>query len=301
MIGHRPYRDPLDIARLEGLLSEGLSASPASAYLHPGDLEWRAFGPHGFPLSDLIEIWEDGDRVVGFGFLESQAGFSWQVAPDLRGSDLDREIARRCLDGTLRWRAENGLEPYAATETSVGDMTRNTLLESLGFRATEVGWVGFRRSLDDLPPIEPPNGSVARAMHNDEVDSRASCQFEAFSPGSRTTPDTWRALMSAAPGYVRDLDSVVVTPDGVVAAAAMCWLDERTGIGLFEPVATRPAFQRQGYGRALMLRGLHALRDHGMTSAIVNTNHTNVASQALYRSVGFQDRDHGFDHEYRTA
>lgn len=301
MSAHRPYRDRSDIARLNTLLAQGAAASPDSGYMHPGDLEWRAFGPHGFPLSELIEIWEDGAAVVGFGFLESQPGFSWQVAPDRRGTELDSEIAQWCLDGTLRWRSGNGLEPYAATETSAGDATRNALLESLGFRRSDTGWVGFRRSLDNLPPFDPLNGSVARSMRDDEVASRATCQFEAFSPGSRTTPDSWRAMMSAAPGYIRDLDSVVVTPDGIVAAAAMCWLDQHNKIGLFEPVATRPSFQRQGYGRALMLRGLHALRDHGMTSAIVTTNRTNIAAQALYRSVGFQDRDHGFDYEHRPA
>ena len=38
-----------------------------------------------------------------------------------------------------------------------------------------------------------------------------------------------------------------------------------------------------------------------MTSAIVGTNRTNAAAQALYRSVGFQDRNHGFEYEYRPA
>lgn len=282
-------------------MEAGLHASPDSGYMHSGDLQWRAFGPHGFPLAEIIEVWEDGGAVVGFVLLESTSGFSAQVVPELRGSDVEREVLAWGLAATLRWRAEHGLEPLCELEVFADDVARIALIESMGFRAAETGFVEFRRGLDDIEGVTLPAGFTARAMRDDEIESRATCQHEAFAPGSRTTPATWRAMIAAAPGYQRDLDTVVVGPDGVVVSAAMTWLDKANKIGLFEPVATRPAFQGKGFGRALMLQGLIALRAHGMETAFVATNRTNERAIALYTSVGFVHRNHGFDYDWRSA
>jgi ribosomal protein S18 acetylase RimI-like enzyme len=269
--------------------------------MHPGDLQWRAFGPHGFPLSELVEVWEDGGTIVGWGFLESQAGYSWQVLPELRGSSVDAEIARWAHDATLRWRGENNLDASCGTEVFADDGLRIAILEAMGYRQHGAEFVAFKRALGDIPAPSLPEGWAARAITEVDIDSRATCQYEAFSPGSRTTPQTWRAMMASAPGYRQALDTVVVTPEGVVAAAAMCWLDERNRIGLFEPVATRPAYQRRGVGKALMLQGLRALAARGMTQAFVGTNASNTAARALYTSVGFQPRNHGYEMEWRPG
>jgi ribosomal protein S18 acetylase RimI-like enzyme len=103
--------------------------------------------------------------------------------------------------------------------------------------------------------------------------------------------------MAHASGYDPSLDSVVVTPEGGVAAAALAWLDVENKVGEFEPVATHPAFQRQGLGKAVLLRGLAEMRDRGMTSAIVQTNATNDAAIALYQSVGFRIASRSSEYE----
>jgi ribosomal protein S18 acetylase RimI-like enzyme len=281
------------------VLERGLAATPDAAYLHPGDLQWRAFGPHGFPLSELIELWAEGDEVVGFGFLESASGFSYEVLPERRGTDLEWEIIHWGHEGVLKWRTEQGLELLATVEVFADDAVRAEMLGRIGYQRTDTGFVAFKRGLDEIQSPVLSDGWEARGIREVDIDSRATCQYEAFSPGSRTTPETWRWLMANAPAYDTDLDSVVVAPDGRVASAAMAWLDTSNKIGLFEPVATRPAFQQQGLGRAALLRGLRAMREHGMTTAFVGTNRANAAAQALYRGVGFMDRNHGFEYEWR--
>jgi ribosomal protein S18 acetylase RimI-like enzyme len=300
-ITHRPHRDAADFTACVAVLQAGLAASPDSGYLHPGDLAWRAFRPHGFPLPEVIEVWEDGARIAGFVLLESESGFSCQLLPHMRGGDLERELLSWAHDATLKWRAHHNLEPLCTIEVFADDAARITILESMGYRAIETGWVDFRRSLDAIAEPALADGWQVRGLREQDIDSRATCQSEAFSPGSRTTPDTWRHMMANAPGYDADLDSVVVTPDGTVAAAALAWADHATRIGVFEPVGTRPSFQRQGLGRACLYRGLRAMRDHGMTTAIVGTNRTNEPAKALYRSVGFEDRNRGFEYEWRPS
>jgi ribosomal protein S18 acetylase RimI-like enzyme len=286
---------------MTAVLEAGLVTSLDSGYMHPGDLQWRVFGPHGFPLSEIIELWEDNGAIVGFALLESQTTYSWQVLPEFRGSALDAEIARWAHNATLRWRRENSLLLTCSVEVFDDDGPRISLLESIGYRRTEYEFVAFKQTLRDIPTPVLPAGFAARALEDADIESRARCQFEAFAPGSRTTAATWRALMGSSPAYRRELDSVVAAPDGTIVAAAMCWLDERNRIGLFEPVATRPDYQRRGMGRALMLRGLRALGDHGMATAFVSTNATNTAARALYTSVGFKPRNHGYEMTWRPA
>jgi ribosomal protein S18 acetylase RimI-like enzyme len=94
--------------------------------------------------------------------------------------------------------------------------------------------------------------------------------------------------MKNAPGYEPDLDNIAVRADGIVGAGALVWLDHANRIGEFEPVGTRPQFQRMGLGRAILLRGLAKMRERGMRTAIVGTNATNAAAIATYESVGFR-------------
>jgi ribosomal protein S18 acetylase RimI-like enzyme len=285
--GHRSFRDISDIGLMMDVLVEGRGASPHSGYMHPGDLQWRAFGPHGFPLEEIIGIWELDGVVLGWALLSSAEGFDAQVRPGERGTGLEREIIGWAEAATLKWRSDQGLPLLCTTEAFVDDETRIEMLESRGYRPVGMSGVCFARALDALAEPDMPAGWEVRGLRDGDVDSRAACQFEAFAPGSKTTPETWRSLMANAPGYDADLDSVVVTPEGIVASAALAWLDEHNRVGEFEPVGTRPSFQRMGCGRAALLRGMRAMRDHGMTSAIVQTNATNAPAIALYESVGF--------------
>jgi GNAT superfamily N-acetyltransferase len=188
--------------------------------------------------------------------------------PDRRGSRLEVEILAWCQEGTLTWRRENGLEARCSVDVYPDDAARIAILESMGYVATDVGLIAFQRDgLEDVAEPVLADGFDVRGLRLEDVDSRATCAAEAFATTGKTTPQTWRALMASAPGYEADLDTVVVAPDGTVAAAALAWLDPANRIGLFEPVATRPSFQGQGCGKAALLRGLHAMRDHGMRRA----------------------------------
>lgn len=285
---HRPYRDGSDLDAMKRLLVDGRRVSPHSGYMHVGDIDWSLFGPHGLPLSALVHLWEDGYALAAWVLL-SRAGFDYQVAPARRGSDIEREIVAWGQGATFAWQKMQGVALSCVVEPFVDDRHRVALLEGLGYAATGLGSVQFARRLDAAIP-EPalPEGWEVRGLRESDIESRAAAQFEAFAPGSKTTPATWRHLMTNAPGYDADLDNVVVAPDGTVAAAALVWLDAENRVGEFEPVGTRPAFQRRGLARAALLRGLHIMRGRGMTTAIVQTNADNAPAIAAYQSVGFE-------------
>ncbi len=78
-------------------------------------------------------------------------------------------------------------------------------------------------------------------------------------------------------------DLVAIAPDGAVASFCTIWFDDVTRSAYFEPVATVPAHQRRGLGKALMTEGLRRLQRMGATRAFVGGY--SQAANALYRSV----------------
>lgn len=283
---------------MKQLLVDGLAVSPISGYMHTGYLEWKLFGPSGYPLDEIVRIWElPGGRHAAWCILGADA-FDYQIAIDLRGSDIERDVIAWGQASVLAWRREQGLEPRCSIECFADDDGRRRLIEQLGYRASERGSLHLARSLKEpIPEPSPADGWRVCGLSEPYIDSRAETQYEAFAPGSRTTPETWRHLMKNAPGYDADLDSIAVHDDGTVGAAALVWTVDVNLIGEFEPVGTRPRFQRRGLGRAVMLRGLTKLRERGMRTACVGTNKTNAAAIALYESVGFRIRNSFIEYE----
>ena len=82
-------------------------------------------------------------------------------------------------------------------------------------------------------------------------------------------------------------DVVAIAPDGVTAAYVNGWADPLNRIGDFGPVGTRPAYRRQGLGRAVLLAALHRMRACGMDRVCVSTGESNIPARRLYESVGF--------------
>jgi mycothiol synthase len=77
----------------------------------------------------------------------------------------------------------------------------------------------------------------------------------------------------------------------------VCWPDASNRVGLFEPVGTRPAAARRGFGRAVVLEAFRRLREKDMRTAIVGTGTVNRPATALYASAGFDivlDRMHAY-------
>jgi mycothiol synthase len=93
--------------------------------------------------------------------------------------------------------------------------------------------------------------------------------------------------LRATPSYRTNLDLVAVAPDGTLAAYCICWYDQATQIGLFEPVGTHPAYRRQGFGRAVVVEGLRRLQAAGAIVAWVTAVDSNEPAGRLYENVGF--------------
>lgn len=188
------------------------------------------------------------------------------------------EFLRRCLT-TL---AERGF-----TQVVTGALSP---LEQVGFLAAgfDVAERLHLLALDlttGLPatPPGPPTRRVPRRRRAEvlAVDGASFSAFWCFDDGGlhdalEATPQTRFRMMEL---------------DGEVCAYAICG---RAGArGFVQRLAVSPAHRREGFGRRLLLDGLHWMRRHGVRSAVVNTQLDNTVALTLYTDVGFRPEPTG--------
>ena len=151
-----------------------------------------------------------------------------------------------------------------------------------------------------IPDVTLPAGYTIRSLGDGlELLERCYASGLAFHEGDIKTAVenredvTWYRNIQTAPLYRRDLDLVAIASDGSIASFATIWFDDSTRSAYFEPVATVPAHQRKGLGRALLTEGLRRLQKMEAIDAFVGGY--SKEANALYQSVM------GNDHEKSEA
>jgi ribosomal protein S18 acetylase RimI-like enzyme len=309
MLRSRPFDGEGDFPALRAFLVS-LRSQVGPACWHVGDLTWRTF-LHGIhhDLSRTVRLWEDEDGILGFGILTPPrrgkdpshrvAHFDLQVAPRTRGRGVEEAIVA-WAQRTSREMEEPG-EPVSgrdlvaelAYEDEAGPIRS---LERLGFRRGD--WEGTLLSRPLDAPIEAPclpEGFALRAVGGEgEISERAAAHREAFHP-SRVTDEHYLRLMRM-PEYRQALDLVAVSPEAAIASFAIVWQDEANREVEFEPVGTRPAFQRRGLGSAVLYEGLRRAKALGARSAVVGpVDLRDEPALRLYESAGFVRRASGVE------
>ncbi|WP_218779456.1 N-acetyltransferase, partial [Streptomyces sp. NRRL B-24572] len=98
------------------------------------------------------------------------------------------------------------------------------------------------------------------------------------------------------PGYDPAREILAEAPDGRIGAYTVYWVDERNGLGHFEPVGTHEAFRRLGLARAVMAESMRRMAELGLRRVTVNHDAENLPAAKLYGALGFtrECRTHGY-------
>ena len=294
---------PRDLRLMQGLAQQVTALRPelVNNDATVGEMAWAWAKDH----ADLggtwrHRLWFEGADLAGWGwiFLPYQvmrsdgqfihvagATLTWQVHPeaarllddvldwyDAGAPDADRRVAVRAADDdALRRLAAHG---YRLDEQAAGDD---------GF------WTQFnRRDLRDRPEPALPAGFSFLTAEQVPPPASAQAHRDAWHPstftdhGMRSVRETWP--------YQPGLHVLVQAPDGMLAATAIIWLDERNGTAEFEPVGTHQGYRRLGLARSLLRYGMLRAAQAGATEALVAClgAPAHTAARALYYDAGFR-------------
>ncbi|HNB51409.1 MAG TPA: GNAT family N-acetyltransferase [Anaerolineales bacterium] len=244
------------------------------------------------PLSEAIYLWETPRGELAAVLNSDGRGEGvLQIHPAWASPELEAEMIA-VAEERLSQTKEDGTRSLL-TWVDSRNTSRQTLLAARGY--TKGDWPEHQRyrTLDEpIPaPVLPPGYTIRALGEGLELLERCYASGLAFPPNEldialdNRRDVTWYRNIQNAPLYRRDLDLIVLDPEGAVAAFTTIWFDDMTRTGSFEPVGTVPAYQRRGIGKAIMFAGLHRLKKIGATQARVGSY--SEAAGALYASAGF--------------
>lgn len=143
-----------------------------------------------------------------------------------------------------------------------------------------------RGSLRDLPPPELPPGVALHPGGAGDEPALALLLRAAFEDETWTEERVRRAL-TAAPDVERVL--VLRADDEIVATASARLLPERfPGAGYVHWVAVAPAKRGLRLGAAVTLAVLHAFRELGLDTAVLETDDHRLPAIRTYLRLGFE-------------
>lgn len=134
----------------------------------------------------------------------------------------------------------------------------------------------------DLDPLSATDYHV-REMSADDLEAVHALDAEAFDP-------VWRHSLALIEAIFQDVTiaTVVENQQGILGYQMSTEHIER---GHLARLAVHPRVQRSGVGTALVLQLIQCFQRRGIASITVNTQVENMASQALYKKLGFSKTD----------
>lgn len=247
-------------------------------------------------LADVVTLWEDDGELIAFVMPDGGRGEAHLcVDPTHRSRELETEMLD-VAEAQLPEMQDDGTRRLFVWSPAT-DLLRQGLLIKRGYVKDDWPEHQWHRDLGAPIPDAPlaPGYTIRSLGDGLELLERCYASGLGFHEGdirvavdNRDDP-TWYRNIQTAPLYRRDLDLVVVAPDGAIAAFCTIWFDDVTRSAYFEPVATVPAHQRRGLGRALLTEGLRRLQRMG--AVVAGVGGYSAGANALYRSVIGDDHD----------
>ncbi len=229
-----------------------------------------------------IGIWEADGEIVAVVHPEHRTGTVY-LELDPAHADLEREMLRYA-EANLALLSDGRKTLRVYINDSDADLQR---------AAAETGYEkdGGHEEMsrfdiaEQRPAPRVPAGFRIACLADDDDPWKMHCLlWRGFNHSGEPPPDgiADREFMQSAPGFRKELNIVIVAPDGRFASYCGMWYEPRQRIAYVEPVATDPDFRRLGLGRAAVLEGIRRCGCEGATVAYVGT------AMPFYLSFGFR-------------
>ncbi len=262
--------------------------------LHNVDLPYR-FSSWAFDDPENTSLWfDENHQLVAWAALQTPFWTIDYVCHPEKETRLHREI--------LSWADQRAREAqntrYARPAWFVmvfsGQTNRIRDLENAGFKCqSDVGEDSWSKVLMRRPtqsPVkiyEPRSGFIVRSIAGEsEIQKYVDLHQSVFESKNMTLE--WRARTLEHPDYVSDLDIVVESPSGDLAAFCICWFDKNSMTGHVEPLGSHKDFRQYALGRVALSEGLRRLQSLGAQNILVETDNYRNTAFRLYESFDFQ-------------
>ncbi|MFW9959002.1 MAG: GNAT family N-acetyltransferase [Candidatus Odinarchaeota archaeon] len=254
---------------------------------------WR--GPCGSEYKDeedeQIKIWEDDEKesstskIVAVTISKTSGDCRIFIHPEYR--HLERRLVHS-IEEQIEDIQKEREQMFVFFCVSEWDSHRQELLQELGYEDKGPGEHERIRPIDlPIPEVTLPNGYVVRHVDVEkEFDNYHSVLSSVFKHCSNMTPHLAK-LYSEAEFYNKELDLVIVAPDGSFAAFTTVRIDPVSRFAELEPVGVHPDHRRKGLAKAICCEGLHRLQKYKPRSVTIIGAATTEAATKLYDSLGF--------------
>lgn len=245
---------------------------------------------HGHPWLDekslaKIGIWEDSGRIVGVVHYEHKLGEAFfEIHPGYTRLKPEMlEHAEKYLYG----KTEDGRR-YLKAFVNDFDKDFEVLVKLRGY---EIDSKSARpmTQLKIMRPFRPdiplPHGFRLKSLAEDnDLAKLDRVIYRGFNHGDEppTIDFEGRKKQQSVPNYRKDLNIVIVAPDGNYVAYAGTWFEATNKFAYVEPVCTDPDYRRRGLGKAAVLEGVRRCGELGAQVAYVGSD------QVFYQALGFR-------------
>lgn len=259
--------------------------------IHVGNLDFERYAFEESPDIVYKSTWFVSDDKMQIGFITIQEDeFFITVLSEFQHltQDILNHIEHNCYThGTT-----------ITTDANSENKLLSSILEQRGYTKT----VRFRfNGICDLSKISPyvplAEGFSIRLTQKKDIARRAEL-FGLATGGIGTTSERYEGMMNS-PSYCDAMDLVVQTDNAEIIAYCTIWDDPVSKIAILEPVACVEEHRREGIMKSTLLYGMNLLKVRGAKYIYVGTGGNNIASQTLYRSVGFLE--YGINCEWKKT
>lgn len=263
------------------------------------DTEFRSielrimFNNPAFDADRLTLIVEDDSPLLAaFAVLWQGRYLGMLVRPDQRGT-LEESILEWGMKQVKGSAWPSGEQPRLMVLCRDDDALSRELYERAGFSLEELELRMVRNLAEPIPAPAIPEGFTVRAL-DPAREIEEWIQLDRGTIGqSEPALERWRRARLDL-DYDPSRDLVAVDQAGKLAALCYCSIPSfetaRCAVkeGRTEPIAVAAPYRRRGLGRAMVLSGLHLLKERGMDQALLTTEAGNLPAHRLYESLGYK-------------
>jgi GNAT superfamily N-acetyltransferase len=302
----RQFRGESDYPIMVSLIEQSSTVDKTETTITVDEIaNWFAHLENCDPFEDILFIEVDGKPVgVSMAYWEEDPNdnlyyeYFAVLLPEWRGKGL-RHIMVRFSEGRLREMARSYPEEKSKkfwvfceeTETHL-----RSVLEDEGYQVFRYGFYLVCPTLEDIPDLQLPEGIEVRPVTPDQYPAIISAWNEACKELRGTIPfsDEGFKEWQNDPTFDPSLWQIAWHGDTVIGTT-FCFINEHENSefnrkrGHTELISVAKPWRGQGIAKALMARGMKALKERGMTEAALGVDAGNPSGALrLYETMGFQ-------------